>query len=75
MKFYKQKTEIQKAITLNFKKKNFYRTLIIDFHLFWCDIRIPYPKSMPRIINSLKYKMLPYRIQSVFYTFYTLLFA
>ncbi len=28
MKFCNQKTEIQKAITLNFKK-NFYRTLIV----------------------------------------------
>ncbi len=33
MKFYKQKTEIQKAITLN-GKKNFYRTLIIIFSNF-----------------------------------------
>ncbi len=31
MKFCKQKTEIQKTITLNFLKKNFYRTLIIDY--------------------------------------------
>ncbi len=30
MKFYKQKTEIQQAISLNLKK-NFYRTLIITF--------------------------------------------
>ncbi len=34
MKFYKQKTEIQKAITLN-GKKNFYRTPIVFFAMLF----------------------------------------